>query len=246
MDVAGPRLSAAMSSWEYLLLRVQQEDEGNSSAPLIPRILNEVTSLFDRVSSMTARHLHPQINVGDGGADEEHEPYQLTNPETARLLGLQCGTYFISKDERKLLEEDAVDSAHLSQTASSLVDGASVSPAASLISAIEAQPQIPVAIVVPPQSEDLTQQQEELQQDDAQMKAIQADSAAAAASKLWEELEEADHLPPTAGNESGIGGGPDGDQADDDAVDSELMQVDEIVNQVVEGQTGGSQAPSPL
>lgn len=61
-----------------------------------------------------------------------------------------------------------------------------------------------------------------------------------------EELEEADHLPPTAGSESGIGGGPDGDHVDDDVVDSELMQVDEIVNQVVEGQTGGSQAPSPL
>ncbi len=249
VDVAGPRLSAAMSSWEYLLLRVQQEDEGNSSAPLIPRILNEVTSLFDRVSSMTARHLHPHSNGGDGGGNgEEHEPYQLTNPETARLLGLQCGTYFISKDERKLLEEDAVNSAHLSQTASSLVDGTSVPPATALIAVIEDQPQIPVAaVVVPPQSEDLTQQQEEQQQEDeAQLKAIQADSAAAAASKLWEELEEADHLPPTAGSESGIGGGPDGDQADDDAVDSELMQVDEIVNQVVEGQTGGSQAPSPL
>jgi hypothetical protein len=239
-----------MSSWEYLLLRVQQEDEGNSSAPLIPRILNEVTSLFDRVSSMTARHLHPHSNGGDGGGNgEEHEPYQLTNPETARLLGLQCGTYFISKDERKLLEEDAVNSAHLSQTASSLVDGTSVPPpATALIAVIEDQPQIPVAaVVVPPQSEELTQQQEEQQQEDeAQLKAIQADSAAAAASKLWEELEEADHLPPTAGSESGIGGGPDGDQADDDAVDSELMQVDEIVNQVVEGQTGGSQAPSPL
>ena len=249
VDVAGPRLSAAMSSWEYLLLRVQQEDEGNSSAPLIPRILNEVTSLFDRVSCMTARHLHPHIN-GGGGDGEEHEPYQLTNPETARLLGLQCGTYFISKDERKLLEEDAVDSAHLSQAAaaSSFVDGASVPPTTALIAVIADQPQIPVAaVVVPPQSADLTQQQEDQQQqDDARMKAIQADSAAAAASKLWEELEEADHLPPTAGSESGIGGGPDGDQADDDAVDSELMQVDEIVNQVVEGQTGGSQAPSPL
>jgi hypothetical protein len=245
VDVAGPRLSAAMSSWEYLLLRVQQEDEGNSSAPLIPRILNEVTSLFDRVSSMTARHLHPHISAGVD--EEEHEPYQLTNPETARLLGLQCGTYFISKDERKLLEEDAVDSAHLSQAASSLVDGASAPPVDPLLSVIAAQSQIPVAVVVPPQSEDLTQQQEEhQQQDDAQMKAIQADSAAAAASKLWEELEEADHLPPTVGSESGIGGGPDGDQVDDDAVDSELMQVDEIVNQVVEGQTGGSQAPSPL
>ena len=233
VDVAGPRLSAAMSSWEYLLLRVQQEDEGNSSAPLIPRILNEVTSLFDRVSCMTARHLHPPIN--DGVDEEEHEPYQLTNAETARLLGLQCGTYFISKDERKLLEEDAVDSAHLNQTA----DEATAPPATTaLVSDVE-------QVVVATQSEEVSEPLDEQPQDEAQMKAIQADSAAAAASKLWEELEEADHLPPTAGSESGIGGGPDGDQVDDDAVDSELMQVDEIVNQVVEGQTG-SQAPSPL
>lgn len=235
VDVAGPRLSAAMSSWEYLLLRVQQEDEGNSSAPLIPRILNEVTSLFDRVSTMTTRHLHPHSN---GDADEEeHEPYQLTNPETARLLGLQCGTYFISKDERKLLEEDAVDSAQLCQATSSSV-GVSIPPAISVTTETSSpEPQLPVPVVVH-ETDDVSQQQ-----DDAQMK---ADSAAAAASKLWEELEEADHLPPTAGSESGIGGGPDGDHVDDDVVDSELMQVDEIVNQVVEGQTGGSQAPSPL
>ena len=206
IDVAGPRLSATMSSWEYLLLRVQQEDEGNSSAPLIPRILNEVTSLLDRVSSMATRHLHPHQLDSDGAAGEQHEPYELTNPETARLLGLQCGTYFISKDERKLLEEDAADSVvHLSQISSA-------------------------PLVVPPE-------------DDAQMK---ADSAAAAASKLWEELEEAAHLPPTAGVGGESGGGSDGDHVDDDAVESELMQVDEIVNQVVEGQTGGSQAPSPL
>ncbi len=38
---------------------------------------------------------------------------------------------------------------------------------------------------------------------------------------------------------SSVGATTDGNQADDDAVDSELMQVDE-------GQTGVSQAPSPL
>lgn len=185
VDIAGPRLSATMSSWEYLLLRVQQEDEGNSSAPLIPRILNEVTSLLDRVSSMASRHLHQQ---SDGQHDE---PYELTNPETARLINLQCGTYFISKDERKLLEEDP-----------------------------SVQFQDPLAT---------TTQQDEMK-----------DSAAAAASKLWEELE---HLPTTADDQCHPHGDADAD--DENAVESELMQVDEIVNQVVEGQTG-SQAPSPL
>lgn len=175
---------------------------------------------------MASRHLHPH-RVNSDGAGEQHEPYQLTNPETARLLGLQCGTYFISKDERKLLEEDAVDSAaHLSQMTSHAI----TTTTTTTIAVGSAQP---VDVVVPTQDED-----------DAQMK---ADSAAAAASKLWEELEEAAHLPPTAGvgGEPGMGGGSDGDQVDDDAVDSELMQVDEIVNQVVEDQTG-SQAPSPL
>merc|ERR1712071_638414 len=59
VDVAGPRLATAMSSWEYLLLRVQQEDEGNSSAPLIPRILNEVTSLMAKVSAVANTYLQP-------------------------------------------------------------------------------------------------------------------------------------------------------------------------------------------
>lgn len=232
VDVAGPRLSATMSSWEYLLLRVQQEDEGNSSAPLIPRILNEVTSLLDRVSSMAARHLHPHRSACDG--TEEHEPYQLSNPETARLIGLQCGTYFISKDERKLLEEDAAESAHLSAVESAQ----STLPANVTVTPVATQPSV-VQAVDPLSTPEVTSQEQEMV-DDAQMK---ADSAAAAASKLWEELEEAAHLPTTADDETG--GGADGDHANDEAVESELMQVDEIVNQVVEGQTG-SQAPSPL
>lgn len=221
VDVAGPRLSAAMSSWEYLLLRVQQEDEGNSTAPLIPRILNEVTSLMDRVSSMAVRHLQPHRSSGEG--NEDQEPYQLVNTETARLVGLPCGTYYMSKDERKLLEEDAIGTTPLS-------DVVVVSTTSNVAPSVANVPELSV---------------DPLEDDDAQMK---TDPATAAASKLWEELEEAAHLPPTAGvdGEPGIGGGTDGDHVDDDAVDSELMQVDEIVNQVVEGQTGGSQAPSPL
>jgi len=57
--VAGPRLSAAMSSWEYLLLRVQQEDEGNSSAPLLPRLLNEATCLMAKLGQVAAQYLRP-------------------------------------------------------------------------------------------------------------------------------------------------------------------------------------------
>lgn len=247
VDVAGPRLSAAMSSWEYLLLRVQQEDEGNSSAPLIPRILNEMTSLLDRVSSMAARHLHVHRSACDG--TEEHEPYQLTNPETARLIGMPCGTYFISKDERKLLEEDAAESAHLSSESAQQQPTVSSSNTSTSSVTITPVNPVPTLVTLVPQvvSNEQQQQQQHQQQepevvteDDSHMK---VDSAAAAASKLWEELEEAAHLPTSADGESGAGG--DGDNVDDDAVESELMQVDEIVNQVVEDQTG-SQAPSPL
>ena len=91
-----------MSSWEYLLLRVQQEDEGNSSAPLIPRILNEVTSLMAKVSAVANTYLQPLKN------DPDAEAFQLQNQRTARLIDMQCGTYFISKDDRKILEDHAL------------------------------------------------------------------------------------------------------------------------------------------
>ena len=102
VDVAGPRLATAMSSWEYLLLRVQQEDEGNSTAPLIPRILNEVTSLMAKVSAVASQYLQPLHN------DPNAEAFQLKNQRTARLIDLQCGTYFISKDDRKILEDHSL------------------------------------------------------------------------------------------------------------------------------------------
>merc|ERR1712071_670269 len=95
-------LATAMSSWEYLLLRVQQEDEGNSTAPLIPRILNEVTSLMAKVSAVASQYLQPLHN------DPNAEAFQLKNQRTARLIDLQCGTYFISKDDRKILEDHSL------------------------------------------------------------------------------------------------------------------------------------------
>ena len=49
VNEAGPRLETAMSTWQYRLLRVQQENEGNSKTPLIMRILNEMISLMGRV-----------------------------------------------------------------------------------------------------------------------------------------------------------------------------------------------------
>ena len=53
---------------------------------------------------------------------------------------------------------------------------------------------------------------------------------------LWDALEEAtSHLPPTGADESIVSGG----------TDTEMLQVDEIVNRVV-GETAAHQAPSPL
>lgn len=100
IEVAGARLAAAMSSWEYMLLRVQQEDEGNSSAPLIPRILNEATTLMTKVSLVASEYLHPMKNQADSHV------FELKNPRTAQLIDLQCGTYYISKDDRRLLDDN--------------------------------------------------------------------------------------------------------------------------------------------
>lgn len=120
VDVAGPRLATAMSSWEYLLLRVQQEDEGNSSAPLIPRILNEVTSLMAKVSAVANQYLQPLKN------DPDAEAFQLKNQRTAHLIDMQCGTYFISKDDRKILEDHALLDESLTADADATVNSDTV------------------------------------------------------------------------------------------------------------------------
>ena len=104
VDIAGARLATVMTSWEYLLLRVQQEDEGNSSAPLIPRILNEATSLMAKVATVAGDYLHPSKMAG-----QENHVFQLNNAKTAQLVDLPCGTYYISKDDRKLLEDTLLD-----------------------------------------------------------------------------------------------------------------------------------------
>lgn len=104
VEIAGPRLSAAMSSWEYLLLRVQQEEEGSSRAPLIPRLLNEATSLMDRVALVLGRHLHREAGQSEGPAGRE--AYQLSSERTAKLIEMPTGTYYISKDDRCLLDEE--------------------------------------------------------------------------------------------------------------------------------------------
>ncbi len=277
IDVAGPRLSAVMSTWEYVLLRVQQEDEGNSSAPLIPRILNEVTALVSKVSAMAARHLHVhQTSVlhQQEQPEQDLEAYQLANAQTARLIGLQCGTYFISKDDRKLLtaEHDAAAAASLSSPA---VEDVGASPCASTTSAVGAETttttngnettETPLVVEGIEQEEDAVVAESELVVVNSNSVVTSSSSGGGGGgSSLWEELEEAsshltgpsDSLLDDGGNVvtgsidplSG-GGGVDGNCGDgvgdggDD--DDELMQVDDIVNQAVEGQTG-SQAPSPL
>lgn len=223
--MAGPRLAAVMASWEYLLLRVQQEEEGNSTAPLIPRILNEVTGLMDKVSAVSARHLH--VHRLSGEADQQ-EVYSLSNAKTARLVGLPCGTYFISKDDRKLLDEDVNDATTLEEPA--VVTPVDVSSAAHAI--------------VPVMADTTTASVASSLEDEAKVDVGPASVEAPAsgpASSLWEELEEATQLP----TDETTGDGSHDGHANDDEVESELMQVDEIVNQVVE-RTGGSQAPSPL
>jgi len=130
VDVAGPRLATAMSSWEYLLLRVQQEDEGNSSAPLIPRILNEVTSLMAKVSAVANQYLQPLKS------DPDAEAFQLKNQRTARLIDMQCGTYFISKDDRKILEDHALLDESLTADADATVNSDAVHVIPSFLSQI--------------------------------------------------------------------------------------------------------------
>lgn len=223
-----------MASWEYLLLRVQQEDEGNSTAPLIPRILNEVTSLMDKVAAVSARHLHVHRLTG---ASDQHEAYSLSNAKTARLVGLPCGTYFISKDDRKLLEEDVND-------VTSLEEPAVVTPvdvtSAGQGSVVPVMADTTTASVASPM-EDVN----DVRVDVGPGSVEESVPASGPASSLWEELEEATQLPPTVGTDEATGDGSHDGHGNDDEVESELMQVDEIVNQVVE-RTGGSQAPSPL
>ena len=108
VEVAGPRLSAAMTSWEYLLLRVQQEDEGHSSAPLIPRILNELMTLAAKVSAAVTPHMRPSRTLGEAESDDV--AYELNSGRMAALLELPIGTYFVSKaDDRHLLGNTGAD-----------------------------------------------------------------------------------------------------------------------------------------
>ena len=101
VNVAGPRFATTMSTWQHLLLRVQQENEGNSKTPLIVRILNEMTSLMAKVSTVANQYLQPRKD------DSNTESFQLENPHTARVIGMQCGTYYINKDDHTMLDDRA-------------------------------------------------------------------------------------------------------------------------------------------
>merc|ERR1712071_362420 len=146
-----------------------------------PRILNEVTSLMAKVSAVASQYLQPLHN------DPNAEAFQLKNQRTARLIDLQCGTYFISKDDRKILEDHSLLDETLTADADATVNLDTIHTSCV---------------------------------DDQKLKEEESTTT----TDLWDALEEAtSHLPPTGADESIVSGG----------TDTEMLQVDEIVNRVV-------------
>ena len=58
-----------------------------------------------KIAAVASEYLEPASSKSDSAASHM---FELTNPKTSLLIDLPRGTYFISKDDRKLLEEHSL------------------------------------------------------------------------------------------------------------------------------------------
>ena len=75
MEVVLPRLSRVITTWEFLLMKVER---GRPSRPHIGDMLTEYESLHKQVEKMCGDYLHPLPESGDGHGERHNNVLQVS------------------------------------------------------------------------------------------------------------------------------------------------------------------------